>query len=348
MMKNNKTMLAVCIILLITILSSFAVRKYQAEPMPVRIPSNFPKPVYQFANNPVTKQGFELGRKLFYDGLLSRTGTVSCGSCHQQESAFIQADHDLSHGVDDQLGKRNSLPIFNALFKKTFFWDGGVANLELVPVNPLENPVEMDEKLDNVIRKLNHSNVYRTLFKEAFGCDTISSREFLYAFAQFMGAMISANSRYDHYIRNEGVQLTADELQGLRLFKEKCSSCHATDLFTDGSYRNNGATEYSETDKGREEVTLNPADRGKFKVPSLRNVAYTAPYMHDGSLETLEAVLSRYNSGIRDSQTLDPLLRQKDGKIGIALSKLEQQQIIAFLNTLTDHEFLQDKRFSEN
>jgi len=346
MKKPNLIILAASAFLL-AIASSFSDKRFQVEPLKITLPANFPAPLYTFKNNPPTKEGFELGRKLFYDGLLSRTGTISCGSCHQQDAAFIQADHDLSHGVDDQLGRRNSLPVFNALFKKTFFWDGGVPNLELVPVNPLENPLEMDEKLDNVIHKLNNSPVYRALFKKAFDVDTIASREFLYAFAQFMGAMVSANSRYDKFIRKEGVQLTVEELDGLTLFKQKCSSCHATDLFTDGTYRNNGLKNDFSSDKGREEVTLNPSDRGKFKVPSLRNVEYTGPYMHDGSLETLEEVLEQYNSGVKVSATLDPLLQQNIEKPSIPLSKEEQRKIILFLKTLTDQEFLHDKRFSE-
>ena len=345
--KKFKSIVVIAVLICAVTISSFSFKQFSVEPMKIVIPSNFPSPLYNFKDNPLTKEGFELGRKLFYDGTLSRTGTVSCGSCHQQASAFIQADHDLSHGVDDQLGRRNSLPIFNALFKKTFFWDGGVPFLELVPVNPIENPLEMDEKLDNVIKKLNASTKYRELFKNAFGVDVISSKEFLQAFAQFMGAMISANSKYDKYVRNEGVQLSADELDGLNLFKQKCSSCHATDLFTDGSYRNNGITTDFSSDKGREEVTLNPLDRAKFKVPSLRNVEYTAPYMHDGSFETLEQVLEHYNSGVKESATLDSLLKHNNENRGIPLTKVDQKKIIVFLKTLTDKDFLKDTKFSE-
>jgi len=197
------------------------------------------------------------------------------------------------------------------------------------------------------VYKLNASTTYRSLFKKAFSVDTISSKELLKALAQFMGAMISANSKYDRYIRKEGGQLSADEKAGMQLFQQKCSSCHATDLFTDGSYRNNGITNDFTDDKGREEITLNPLDRGKFKVPSLRNIEFTAPYMHDGSFETLEQVLEHYNSGVKDSPTLDTLLKPKNGKLGIALTKDEQQKIILFLKTLSDHEFLNDNRFAE-
>ena len=334
-------------IALVILILSFTIKKQLPEPLKINIPANFPTPVYDLSKNPITKEGFELGRKLFYDGILSRTGLVSCGSCHQASAAFIQADHDFSHGVEDQLGRRNSLPIFNALFKKSFFWDGGVPFLDFVPANPIENPVEMDEKMDHVIQKLNQSESYRALFKKAFDVDEIKTKEFLHALAQFMAAMISANAKYDKYVRKEGANLTQDEADGLKLFSTKCSSCHATDMFTDGSYRNNGLSINYNSDKGREEVTLVAADRGKFKVPSLRNVEFTGPYMHDGRFETLEEVLEYYDSGVQESSTLDPLLKLDKQKPGIRLTKEEQKKIILFLKTLTDYEFLKDSRFYE-
>ena len=210
----------------------------------------------------------------------------------------------------------------------------------------MENPLEMDETLENVLKKLNESEHYRAAFRQAFGVDEIKSTEFLKALSQFTATLISANSRYDKYVRNEGAQLTAQELNGLALFKSKCSSCHATDLFTDGSYRNNGITSDFRFDKGREEVTSDVTDLGKFKVPSLRNVEYTDPYMHDGRLTSLEEVLNHYSDGVKISETLDPLLL-KDGRPGIALTESEKADIITFLKTLTDKEFLADKRFSE-
>jgi cytochrome c peroxidase len=320
--------------------------KNQDTMMELKLPSNFPAPVYDLKQNPVTEKGFLLGKKLFYDGNLSRNGIVSCGFCHQQASAFTQHGHDVSHGVDDRLGKRNSLALSNALWMKTFFWDGGVTHLEFVPINPLENEKEMDETLDNVLKKLNQSPEYKTMFNEAFQVDEIKSTEFLKALSQFMASLISANSRYDKYVRHEGEILTDEERAGLALFKIKCSTCHATDLFTDGSYRNNGTSNDFRFDKGREEITLRVDDRGKFKVPSLRNVEYSDPYMHDGSLLTLEEVLDHYTSGIKDSPTVDPLLK-KESKPGIALTDIEKKQIVAFLKTLTDDAFINDERFSE-
>ncbi len=344
-MKIRKTAVVLCSMIAVASVAFTVISK--PKPIEIKIPANFPSPVYDLKTNPVTEEGFELGRKLFYERMLSRDSAVSCGSCHQQEAAFIQAGHNFSHGVGNKHGRRNSLPIFNALFKQTFFWDGGVHNLDMVPINPIENKLEMDDQLDNVLLRVNNSSCYRKLFKEAFAVDTISTKEFLQALAQFMAAMISANSRYDKYVRNEGVQLTSDELEGLQLFKTKCSSCHATDLFTDGSFRNNGITNDFRFDKGREEITLHEKDKGKFKVPSLRNVEYTGPYMHNGSLETLEEVLEHYNTGIKDSPTLDSIFRKREAAPGITINPDEQKKIIAFLKTLSDTAFINDKRFAE-
>ncbi len=344
-MKNKKLFIVTSLLVAITA-SSFILMHYP-KPMQIKIPSNFPSPVYDLTINPVTEEGFELGRKLFYEPMLSRDSNVSCGSCHQQAAAFIQAGHDFSHGVDNLHGRRNSLPIFNALFYRTFFWDGGVHNLDMVPINPIENRIEMDEKMDNVIRKLNSSPNYRVLFKHAFKVDSITTKEFLQAFSQFMAAMISANSRYDKYVRNEGETLNSDELNGLAIFKQKCSSCHATDLFTDGSYRNNGITNDFRFDKGRQEITLLESDKGKFKVPTLRNIEYTAPYMHNGSLATLEEVLDHYTNGMKPSETIDTFFRKKDGSLGIDLTTMEKKDLIAFLKTLSDQEFITNKIFSE-
>lgn len=344
-MKNKKLFIVTGLLVAITA-SSFILLHYP-KPMQIQIPSNFPPPVYDLKKNPVTEEGFELGRRLFYEPMLSRDSTVSCGSCHQQSAAFIQAGHDFSHGVDNLHGRRNTLPVFNALFYKTFFWDGGVHNLDMVPVNPIENRIEMDEKMDNVLTKLNQSSSYRYLFKKAFKADSITTKEFLQALSQFMAAMISANSRYDKYVRNEGEALSAQELNGLAIFRQKCSSCHATDLFTDGSYRNNGITNDFRFDKGRQEITLQENDKGKFKVPTLRNIEYSAPYMHNGSLATLEEVLDHYKNGMKPSETVDTVFRKKDGSLGIDLTAEEKKNLIAFLKTLSDSEFINNKIFSE-
>lgn len=332
------------VVVMAVMLTSF--RMLNNNPVDFEVPANFPQPFYDLTENPLTEEGIKLGKKLFYDGALSSDGMVSCGFCHQQPSAFTQHGHVVSHGVNDRVGKRNALPIFNVAWLKTFFWDGGVNHLDFAPINALEEPTEMDESLENVLKKLNASAEYRADFKRAYGTDNITSADFLKSLSQFMLTLVSANSRYDKYVRNEGETLTPVELKGLQLFEQKCSSCHATDLFTDGSYRNNGLTTDFQLDKGREEITLDVADRGKFKVPSLRNVEYTAPYMHDGRFEILEEVLEHYSTGIQKSETLDSIF-SKERNVGLKLSPEEQESIISFLKTLTDHAFLKDKRFSE-
>ena len=340
----NKLILLTAIIIFVAT-SSFLINNEQPTPRRLDLPSNFPKPTYDISNNPITEEGFALGRYLFYDGLLSKDGTISCASCHQQSAAFIQADHDVSHGVDDRIGKRNSLPIFNALYKKSFFWDGGVPKLDFVPVNPIENELEMDEKMDNVINKINKSSKYKLLFKRAFNVEVITSKELLHALAQFMYAMVSSNAKYDKYVRGEGAKLNEKEKEGMVIFSKQCASCHSSDLFTDDSYRNNGLEGENPSDKGREDITLNIVDRAKFKVPSLRNIVITAPYMHDGRFKSLEEVLMHYSSGVKYSKSLDPIL-QTNHKLGIPLSINEQSSLLDFLATLTDSTLLTNPEFS--
>lgn len=311
------------------------------------IPSNFPQPTYHFESNPISDEGVKLGKMLFYDSIISADNTVSCGSCHQQSSAFTQHGHALSHGVNDKLTKRNSMPLFNMAWSKSFGWDGGVHDLDLFAISPITNPVEMNESMGNVLEKLRKSPTYPGMFKRAFGTEEINTERFLKALSQFMLTMVSANSRYDRYVRYEGVELTAEELEGMELFKKNCSSCHSGELFTDYSFRNNGLEIASNKDLGRYEVNQTEADKYKFKVPSLRNLSFTAPYMHDGRLNTLDDVLEHYSSKIKDNPYLDPLLKTK-GQLGIALNKSEQKKIIAFLKTLDDEDFIKQEKFSES
>ncbi len=317
-------------------------------PVSLTIPSNFPQPVYDLSVNPLTEEGIALGKMLFYDPILSRNNTISCGFCHQQPTAFTHHGHDVSHGIDDKLGRRNSLPIQNLIWYKNFFWDGGVHNLDLVPLNAISNPVEMDEDTQNLMTKLQEQPRYQRQFKQAFGSEEINSTRFLQALSQFLATMVSANSPYDKYMRQEGFQFNSDQLEGHALFNQHCSACHASDLFTDQSFRNNGFSTSADLlrDAGREEITLNPDDRGKFKVPSLRNVEYTAPYMHNGKLASLTDVLNFYSSRVQVSATLDPILNV-NAQPGILLSEDEKKKIIAFLMTLSDEQYLSDRRFSE-
>ena len=311
-------------------------------------PANFPAMVYALARNPPDPATFALGRQLFYDPRLSSNGTVSCGSCHQAAAAFAHPGHRLSPGVGDQPGARNAPALQNLRWRHHFMADGGVLGLELQALAPLTDAHEMNLPLVNALARLNADPDYRRRFAAIYGPGQIDTPQFLRALAQFTASLTSANSRYDHYVRHEaGGELTTQETKGLVAFNAKCRSCHATDLFTDESFRNNGLDRTFARDSGRAHITSRATDRGHFRVPTLRNVARTAPYMHDGRFATLAQVLAHYDHGVQPSPTLDPLLRQPDGRLGLPLSAQEQADLLAFLNTLTDNTFLADARFRQ-
>lgn len=309
------------------------------------VPEGWPTPVYSFANNPIKEEVFVLGRSLFYDPILSKDNTISCGSCHQQFVAFTQADHQFSHGINDQLGNRNAPALFNMNWFKKFMHDGRINHIEVQPIGPIENPIEMGESFANVLQKLGASTKYRQLFKNAYGTEEVTDTKMLKAMAQFMGLMYSYNSKFDLYSRGENnVSLNAAELRGYNTFLAKCNVCHTAPLFTDDNFRSNGlAVKPLLLDSGRGKITGDPADNFKFKVPSLRNVAVTGPYMHDGRYETLEECLDHYTNNVTNLINLDPVLQPN----GIVLSAQEKQDIIAFLGTLTDYKFINDKRFAD-
>lgn len=312
------------------------------------VPANFPQPSYDVTLNPPTEKGFELGKKLFYDGRLASDGVISCGFCHIQDFAFTHHTHIVSHGVDGALGTRNAQPLHNMAFMKEFTWDGAAIHLDLQPIIPITAEVEMNETFAGIIKKLEERPEYVKLFAEAFEDQKINSDNMLKAISQFMIMMISANTKYDKVERNEGSVFTEEETAGLALFKSKCASCHQGTLFTDQSYRNNGLPiDPQYNDIGRKRVTGLEEDIYKFKVPSLRNIELTFPYMHDGRLKTLEDVLNHYSDGIADSETLDPIFKNQNGALGIPMTTQEKQLIITFLKTLTDDDFLNDDRFSE-
>lgn len=321
---------------------------YIDVPLAFTVPSNFPPLAYNIALNPPTEKGFELGKKLFYDGRLSSDGLVSCGFCHIQENAFTHHGHVFSHGVGDNIGTRNTPPIQNLGYQTTFMFDGAASHLDLQPIIPFTSSIEMNGNFTDAIAMMKSDATYQKLFASAFKDGQINSENMLKALSQFMLMVTSSNSRFDKYRRQEsGGNLTTEELTGYDIFKTKCSSCHATDLMTDNSFRNNGLVINPKlNDVGRYRVTQLATDYYKFKVPSLRNVEKTAPYMHDGRFGALDAVLEHYASGVVNSETLDPILNQ-NGKLGIALTSQEKKQVIAFLKTLTDNQYLTDKRFSE-
>jgi cytochrome c peroxidase len=307
-------------------------------------PQHFPEPYYSFEQNPVTQKGFELGKRIFGDPILSRDGSVACNNCHVKSVAFTDPQHPLSLGVEERSGVRNAPSIANMAFMKEFMWDGGVHHLDFAAPNAITNPLEMDETLSHVVWKMNQHSAYPTLFKAAFPTmgDTITSPFVLQALSQYQCMLVSATSKYDHYKMGD-TDLSPDELEGLQLFEQKCATCHSGILFTNQEYRNNGLnTEFP--DLGRAKITENPSEIGTFKVPSLRNVALTSPYMHDARFKTLEDVLDHYANGVKQSPTLAAELQQGN-TLGIPLTATEKARIIDFLKTLTDYEFIQDTRF---
>ncbi|MBS1774142.1 MAG: c-type cytochrome [Bacteroidetes bacterium] len=309
-------------------------------------PDYFPAPHYLHTTNVFSKQGFELGRKLFFDPVLSINNSISCASCHKQEYAFADGGEILSKGIDGRTGRRHTPSIFNMAWNTSFMWDGGVNHLEVMPLAPLTNPNEMGETISHIVYKLNRHNEYPSLFKEVFHRDSIDDQQMFWALAQYMSNLVSSDSKYDKVLTNRD-KFTAEEQQGYNLYKANCAACHKEPLFTDYSFQNNGLDVVYTADSGRYRITTNNDDWGKFKVPTLRNAAVTYPYMHDGRFATLDDVLKHYSDGILASPTLSSLLI-KNGKPGLALTKSEQQLIITFLKTLTDSTFLHNTNLAEH
>jgi cytochrome c peroxidase len=314
--------------------------KLAFTPIYLDIPKGWPKPVYDFSKNPITEEGFQLGRNLFYDPILSRDNTISCASCHLQQTGFTHVDHDLSHGIDGKIGIRNSMTLMNLAWSKTFMWDGGINHLDVQAIHPITSEVEMDETMENVVAKLQKSEKYQKLYKKAFGTDKITGQLTLKALSQFVVMLTTSNSKYDKVLRKEE-KFTEIEQKGYDLFKINCASCHKEPLFTNDSFENNGlAVDSTLNDIGRMRITQNEKDKHKFKVPTLRNSQFTFPYMHDGRFNTLNDVVKHYNSGIEKHTTLAKELQKP-----MNLSDNERTELVAFLKTLTDKEFLFNQRF---
>lgn len=325
----------------IIILISLSFVKKMTTPIYFEIPKGWPKLHYDFKKNPLTEEGFQLGRKLFYDPILSQDNTISCASCHLQQTGFTHVDHELSHGIDGKIGTRNSLALMNLAWNKDFMWDGGVNHLDVQPLSPITSEVEMNETLENVVAKLQKSYKYQELFENAFGSKKITGQLLLKALSQFELQLVSSNSKYDKVVRNEE-KFTEIEQKGYDLFKTNCASCHKEPLFTSDKFENNGLKiDKTLNDFGRMKITQNINDFLKFRVPTLRNVQFTFPYMHDGRFKTLNEVVNHYNSGIQKSKTLAKQLQKP-----MNLSDNERTEIVAFLKTLTDNEFLFNTRFS--
>lgn len=310
-------------------------------PMTLPIPAGWPAPLYDLENNLLTKDGFELGRKLFYDERLSRDSTISCASCHQQFGAFATYEHPLSHGIGNTLTTRNAPALQNLAWQKEYMWDGGITHLDLQPLAPLTATNEMGETIGNVLNKLRRDTAYPSLFVKAFGDTTINTQRMDRALSQYLVLLISADSKYDK-VKAGRDSFSLPERLGYAIFQKKCSSCHREPLFTDNSYRNTGMTlDTTLGDLGRMRITGDPSDSLKFKVPSLRNVAITHPYGHDGRFFTLLNVFEHYRKNMVATPLTDSLLQHR-----LPLSNFEIGQLTAFLYTLTDTSFLKNPLFA--
>lgn len=333
----NKSTVLVCASAVLVFLLIAANVRPSPIPFGLIYPASWPEPLYDFSQNPLTPEGIELGRKLFYEPMLSKDGTISCANCHLSYTAFTHVDHALSHGIGDSIGTRNSLALMNLAWSSSFMWDGAVNHLDMQALAPISHPNEMGETLPAVISKLQNSSAYPGLFQEAFGDSLITGEHFLKAFSQFELTLISSNSKYDQVKRNEpGVEFSEQEQRGYQIFQQQCASCHLEPLFTNGEFANNGLPlDNTLMDMGRMQVTQQPGDARKFKIPTLRNIEFSSPYMHDGRFKRLSQVLRHYTSGIAESGTLAPTLQK-----GLEMSSSEQVDVIAFLLTLSDKTFL--------
>jgi cytochrome c peroxidase len=316
-----------------------------ATPYRFRFSSTFPRPALPL-DNPLTEEGVILGERLFHDQKLSGNGTQSCADCHDRRHFFSDV-RTFSIGAFGDTGTRQSMPLYNLAWKSSFFWDGRAPTLRAQSLEPIQNPIEMHAKLPDVVKAIEQGPHYPGMFEDAFGTPEINPDRLARALEQFLLTLVSDDSKFDHAMRGQA-QFSVQEQRGAELFNTEfdpargqrgadCFHCHGGPMFQSAAFANNGLS--LTKDVGRFDATKLEGDRGKFSVPSLRNVARTAPYMHDGRFATLEEVIDHYDHGLHRSSTLDPNLA-KHPAAGLQLSAEDKAALVAFLKTLTDHEFV--------
>lgn len=359
-MCSCKTVIFAALLICSIILeSAFQINSTQDEnePFVLSYPSYFGNKIYENSDNPLTTNGVALGRMLFYEKALSANNNISCGTCHQQELSFTDGKR-FSEGTDGTLTDRNAMALVNLLWVNNFFWDGRARGLENQVVIPLTDAHEMGQTLDISRQKLQEMPIYPPMFKAAFGTEKITEKQIIYALAQFTRTLISENAKYDQYLQGN-YQPSAAELRGIALFfgheegggmqRVACGHCHGGPKTFTELYHNNGLDAVAQ-DIGRAAFTGLAADTGRFRVATLRNIALTAPYMHDGRFETLEEVLDHYSEHIKTSPTLSPFLRNASGEqgvYGLQFKREEKEDIIRFLNLLTDTTFISNPLFAD-
>lgn len=313
---------------------------------PLEVPEVFPF-YFEPPENPTTIEGVELGRRLFYDPILSGDRTQSCSSCHTQAAAFTDSGERTSEGIDGLRGDRNTPAIINVGWQLSLFWDGRAATPEEQARGPVSNPIEMHLDWDEAVQRLRDHADYPELFGAAFGTCEITETKTVQAIAQFERTLISANSKFDRFNRDE-IALTPSEDRGFRLFfneRGDCFHCHGNSLHTDGRFHDIGL-DLAPPDSGLSKFTGNPLDYGKFKTPTLRNIEFTAPYMHDGRFETLEEVVRHYDANVERSPNLDPLILARVDR-DMRLTDQEIADVVAFLRTFSDSAFVTNPDFSD-
>lgn len=325
--------------------------EYNPTPYDLDVPSNFQFPIF-VDDIELTNEGVDLGRHLFYDPRLSLDNTVSCSTCHAPDKSFSDSVA-FSEGVGNRQGDRNSMPLINLGYAKNYFWDGRASSLTHQAFMPVVHPDEMNVSWAEVENRLNQDSMYLRMFYEAYGIDEIDSVHVAKSLAQFELTLISGNSRFDQFMRNE-IALTPQELNGLSVFiredKADCFHCHpqTTAQFSDYLFHNNGL-DMIPSDIGLEQTTGSAMDKGKFKSPTLRNLAFTAPYMHDGRFSTIEEVVNFYVNDVNvTSPHTDPLMKKANRPNGVLqLTQGEIDALLAFLNTLNDASFTENPNFQD-
>lgn len=315
----------------------------QAQQNPLVVPAGFPQPVIPL-DNPINSAKIELGRDLFYETRLSFNNTISCSSCHSLTASFSDSGKSVSTGANGQVGTRNAPGLMNVAYDTNFFWDGRASSLEIQAGFPILNPIEMGSDSNAVVVVLNKVQYYRDQFAKAFGEGSqITFTRIRQAIATFERTLISGGSPYDRFVNGDSSALSTSAQRGLTLFnssRTNCSKCHSGINFTDNAYHSTALTEvYS--DEGREDVTHNPDDNGKFRTPSLRNVTLTPPYMHDGTFLDLLSIINNYNVGGRQTATQDSLVHP------LNLIPSEWNELVDFLKSLTDTNFTKRSDFTK-
>lgn len=329
---------------LLAALTLLACERHNVEPLlpaeRVFVPDHFPEPAHPFEPEQISEKQIQLGRRLFYDPILSLDSSISCGSCHAQTHGFADHNRALSTGVGGAIGTRNAPALSNLAWHKAYMHDGGINHLNLVPLAPITDAVEMNLPIWEALDRLNSHSTYPGLFRQAYGNDSITTARLFEALTAFQLTLVSAASKYDRVMIGEA-SFSALENSGHEIFMANCASCHQPPLFTDYSYANNGLDSVYK-DAGRGRITQLSADSGRFKVPSLRNLEFTYPYMHDGRFRNLRDVIEHYNQLGGNSHHFDARINAD-----LSLTDAEIQALLAFLETLNDYEFISDLRHSE-